>query len=290
MIQYTLPADSADLSFHYNHAPWIETHIHDFWEILLVTNGSYTHKINGISRQLKKDTLCLIRPNDKHSIHATNELNTSHINIRIRDSFMKRQLSLFDESILQQLLSPQIIEIVVSSSISQYTLESIYKMQTLDKSDCLYRNTLTLLFLDLLRIIINNLITNSYDSGKQYVKPVQVLVELMSDPQNIMLTIEDICKASNFSHSYLIKMFKKHLNTTPNAYFKKIKMNYARSQLESTMLPISHISSNIGISNVCHFNTAFKKEFNITPGQYRKKWHLYYNSFLDIYNSFLDIK
>ena len=203
---------------------------------------------------------------------------------------MKRQLSLFDESILQQLLSPQIIEIVVSSSISQYTLESIYKMQTLDKSDCLYRNTLTLLFLDLLRIIINNLITNSYDSGKQYVKPVQVLVELMSDPQNIMLTIEDICKASNFSHSYLIKMFKKHLNTTPNAYFKKIKMNYARSQLESTMLPISHISSNIGISNVCHFNTAFKKEFNITPGQYRKKWHLYYNSFLDIYNSFLDIK
>ena len=195
---------------------------------------------------------------------------------------MKQQLSLFDKSINEKMFTPPFIEVPVSSSISQYALENIYKLQTLNPSDPLYQNTLSLLFLDLFRIIIKDLIFKTYSNEKQYVKPVQALLELMSDPQNIMLSVDDICKASNYSHSYLIKMFKKHLNTTPSAYFKRIKMNYARSQLESTMFPISHISSNIGIGNVCHFNTAFKKEFNITPGQYRKKWHLYYNSFLDI--------
>ena len=282
MIQYTFPVNSADLSFNYNHFPWTEAHIHSFWEIMLVTEGDYIHKINGHSHHIKKNTLCLIRPKDKHSIHAAAELKSSHINICIRESLIKKQLSLFDESIYEQLLKPDVIEIEVSSNVSQHTLESIYKLQTLERSDFLYHNTLSLLFLDLFRIIIQDLVIKSYTNKKQYVKPVQVIIELMSDPKNIHLNVEDICKASNFSHSYIIKMFKKHLDTTPNAYFKKIKMNYARSQLESTMLSIAHISSNIGINNVCHFNTAFKKAFNITPGQYRKKWHLYYNSFLDI--------
>lgn len=282
MIKYTLPSNSTNLSFHYNHAPWIETHIHDFWEIMLVTDGSYIHNINGQFRQLKKDTLCLIRPNDKHSILASDNINASHINIRIRDSLIREQLNHFEGSMYDQLLQSDIIEIKVSTNISQYTLESIYKLQILEEATPLYRNTLTLLFFDLFRIIMHDYIFKTYSNNTQYVKPVQVLIELMSDQKNIHLKIEDICKLANFSHSYLIKMFKKHLNTTPKAYFKKLKMNYARSQLESTLLPIDHIASNIGIYNVCHFNTAFKKEFNITPGQYRKKWHLYYNSFVDV--------
>jgi AraC-like DNA-binding protein len=249
---------------------------------MLVTDGTCIHKINGQSRQLKKNALCLIRPRDKHSIHDTEASKPSHINICVRDSFIKKQLSLFDETLYAHLLVPHIIEIEVSSNMTQYTLESIYKLQTLEKSDHLYRNTLTLLFLDLFRIILHELIIKTYTNDKQYVKPVQLVIELMSDPKNIHLSVEDICKISNFSHSYLIKLFKKHLNTTPNVHFKKIKMNYARTQLESTILPISQIAPNIGINNVCHFNTAFKKVFNITPGQYRKKWHLYYNSFSDI--------
>ena len=282
MKQYVLPPDSTDLSFHYNHGPWTEMHTHNFWEIMLITDGFCTHKINGKARRLKKNTLCFIRPNDKHSIHAVPETTSAHVNIRIRDSFIKQQLLLFDEIIYNELLKTDLIEIELSTNISQYTLETVYKLQTLEQSNVLYQYSLTLLFLDLFRIIMHHFIGKIYTNGKEYVKPVQVLIELMSDPKNIALSIEDVCKISNFSHSYAIKMFKKHLNTTPLAYFRKIKMNYARSQLESTMLPISHISSTIGITNVCHFNTAFKKEFNITPGQYRKKWHLYYSSFSNI--------
>jgi AraC family cel operon transcriptional repressor len=282
MIQYTFPNDTADLTFNYNHAPWTEAHTHTFWEIMLITDGDYIHKINGHSHHIKKNTLCLIRPNDKHSIHGAKKLKSAHINICIQDSLIKKQLSLFNDAMYAQLLAPDIIEIEVPSNISQYTLESIYRLQTLDRTELLYQNLLSLLFLDLFRTIIHDLITRNHTNEKNYIKPVQVLVELMSDPKNIHLSVEDICRISNFSHSYLIKVFKKHLNTTPNEYFRKIKMNYARSQLESTMLSIAHISSNIGINNVCHFNTAFKRIFNITPGQYRKKWHLYYNSFLDV--------
>lgn len=279
MIQYIFPVESADLSFHYNHTPYPYMHTHNFWEITLVTEGSYVHKINRKIREIKKDTLCLIRPNDQHSLHATNKQKATHINIRIRDSLIKKLFDIFDEATYSQLLNQDFVELQVSSNISQYTLESIYKLQTLTTSNPLYQNMLTLLFLDLFRIILNDVIVNTYPNDKQYAKPVQNLIELMSDPNNIHLNIEDVCKLSNYSHSYLIKVFKKYLNTTPSKYFTNLKMTYARSQLEGTALPIAHIASNIGINNTSHFNTAFKKVFNITPGQYRKKWHIYYNSF-----------
>ena len=277
MIQYSLPPDSDDLSLYYYHGPYTEMHTHAFWEIFLVTDGVCLHKINGQMRQLKKNTLCLIRPNDMHSIQAVAALKSSHINIRIRDSYLRKWLNLFDESMYDKLLTTDLIEIELTSNISQYTLEIVYKLQTLDLTDVLYRYMLKLTFLDLFRIVLYNMITKTYMMDKQYIKPVQTIIELMSKPENIALSIEDICKLSNYSHSYLVKMFNKHLNMTPKAYFMKLKMNYARTQLEYTMLPISYISSMIGITNVCYFNTDFKKEFNITPGKYRKKWHLYYN-------------
>lgn len=278
MKKYVLSNDIADLSFHYNHGPWAEMHTHNFWEILLVTNGMINHKINGLSRELKKNTLCLIRPEDSHGIYASPYFDSSHVNIRIKEPFLKEQLDLIDKSLYIELKASEYLETEAPPNFSQYTLGIVHKLQTLKNSDSFYKRFLSLLFLDQLRIILYDF-TDKSNAKKRYVEAVQELIEIMYDIKNINLSIEEICGLSHYSHSYLIKLFKKHLNTTPSVYFQNIKMNYARNLLETTMLSATQIAVQIGFTNIAHFNTAFKKAYGNPPGQYRKKWNIYYNSF-----------
>ncbi|SDM41467.1 Helix-turn-helix domain-containing protein [Lachnospira pectinoschiza] len=74
----------------------------------------------------------------------------------------------------------------------------------------------------------------------------------------------------SISKSYLLKLFKKELGTSPTKYLRKLRIQKACQLLETTTNSIQEISEDIGIVDSNYFVKLFKREKEMTPSQYRK--------------------
>jgi len=95
-------------------------------------------------------------------------------------------------------------------------------------------------------------------------------LQMMEKKENYSVPISKLCERVNYSQSQIIRLFKVYLNTTPVKLFNGIKLNYAKSLLESTNMSILDISMEVGYESLGFFNVAFKKHFGISPGKYRR--------------------
>lgn len=83
------------------------------------------------------------------------------------------------------------------------------------------------------------------------------------------ISIKDIADHCKLSRTYLTKLFKAELETTPSAYLSQYRMNKALELLKDPNQSIGSISDQIGYSNQFVFSNAFKKEFGMSPSQWR---------------------
>lgn len=85
--------------------------------------------------------------------------------------------------------------------------------------------------------------------------------------QNIGLT--SLSESFNLSVSYLSYLFKEQTGTKFNEYLNSVRIENACKLLKNTNVSINEISLKVGYSNVVSFNRAFKRIYNMSPGQYR---------------------
>ena len=88
---------------------------------------------------------------------------------------------------------------------------------------------------------------------------------------NESIHIEDVAAQINRSSSYIMKRFKSELGIHINAYIMRCKLEEAKSLLVYSEKTLSEISNYLCFSNQSYFQNTFKKQYGITPLQYRKK-------------------
>ncbi|WP_267739497.1 helix-turn-helix domain-containing protein [Myroides injenensis] len=84
-------------------------------------------------------------------------------------------------------------------------------------------------------------------------------------------TLSDLSKRVGINEFKLKKEFKKLFNKTVFGYLFEVRMEYAANLLLNTCTPIKEIAQYCGYEYSQHFTTAFKRLYNITPAEYRKK-------------------
>lgn len=82
-------------------------------------------------------------------------------------------------------------------------------------------------------------------------------------------SIDELAREAGMSASKLKRGFKQVFGIPPYQYYLKAKMGEARTLLESKDYAISEVGHMLGYSNLSKFSQAFKKEFGMTPRQYR---------------------
>ncbi|KXX67502.1 AraC family transcriptional regulator [Flammeovirga sp. SJP92] len=87
------------------------------------------------------------------------------------------------------------------------------------------------------------------------------------------ITIEMLCKKIGYSKTKLHNLFKSYFNYSMYDYIKYLRLSKAKSLLLTTTLPISEISIQVGYQSIPHFTNRFKKEFGVTPVQFRKGYN-----------------
>ncbi len=82
------------------------------------------------------------------------------------------------------------------------------------------------------------------------------------------IKLDDICKHTNFSKQYCMRLFKKYMNTTINDYILELRMKHAAYLLRDTYMNVNQTADYLGYSSVSYFSRVFKKYYGIAPSEY----------------------
>lgn len=101
-------------------------------------------------------------------------------------------------------------------------------------------------------------------------KCVQVINEHIDQ---VDFTVGILAHELGMSHSALFKKIKAKVGISVNKLIRKVRLEKARSLLCSNdVLSISEIAYNTGFRDVKYFRKQFKKEYKVSPSNYRKSF------------------
>ncbi|RUO33835.1 GlxA family transcriptional regulator [Aliidiomarina soli] len=87
------------------------------------------------------------------------------------------------------------------------------------------------------------------------------------------VSVSDMASFINLSERQVTRIFKQHLNCTPSAFFKQLKLNYARDLLGSENISVKHVAHRIGFNSYDSFRRAFYRQFSVSPSTFTKGIH-----------------
>jgi AraC family transcriptional regulator len=79
-----------------------------------------------------------------------------------------------------------------------------------------------------------------------------------------------ISDAACLSVPQLVRQFKAVFHSTPHQYLVRIRLQRAAELLEDTGIPVGEITWRCGFENVSAFCRAFKSEYGVQPGSFRR--------------------
>jgi AraC-like DNA-binding protein len=83
-------------------------------------------------------------------------------------------------------------------------------------------------------------------------------------------TLDELARAVGLSRSTLTERFTRHLDMPPMRYLQRRRLLIAAERLRTTPHAVAHIGYEVGYESEAAFNRAFKREFGMAPGAFRK--------------------
>jgi len=247
-------------------------HKSTFYKITYFYDGEcelvlYSKKKGKIKKvKVKKGDAYIVTPDDIHSFILKNPTNYCHKDIYIKTEDMnsicdKVSKDLYDE--INNLEYPPIFRLSNNTMYSISELHSLISFKPKsDENDIIYHILLNY-------ILGQYLIAKNTDNS--YPKWLKNLLNNLEKEDEFNKPIEEITKNTNYSHGYICRQFKKYLNMSLKEYIIKTKLYYASNMLTSTEYSLEDITEKLNFSTVSNFIYLFKKEYNTTPGKYKKE-------------------
>lgn len=102
---------------------------------------------------------------------------------------------------------------------------------------------------------------------RQFLDRLYELMEQHISDQN--LNVSTISKELLISHSKFNYKLKELTGETPGNLFRKFKLNKAARMLREGKYNVSEVAYSTGFGTVSYFSVAFKKQFGVSPSEYR---------------------
>ena len=87
-----------------------------------------------------------------------------------------------------------------------------------------------------------------------------------------LITSKKLAEICKISYSYVKRLFALKFKVSPKRYIEQLKMNYACDLLMLDEYHVSKIADACGYSDVYSFSHQFKKEYGLSPTDFRKKY------------------
>ncbi len=250
---------------------------HDFWEFVYVDNGHVIATSDDKTYTINKGEIIFHKPNEAHSVKCDG-VTPANIFIMTFVASGNAMKFFYDKLLtvpynLRGLLSAIIDEmqnaygeqpgVIKSHSIEPFGAEQMIK-------------TYLEQFLILLkRSVEANSSDSSYNKLLRHNNTstnllVCNIIALMEENISKELTIEDICRHTNYGKSQICEIFKSATGKTIMQYFTELKINQAKMLMREKRLNNTQISDSLGFSSPQYFTRVFKQTTSMSPGEYKK--------------------
>ncbi len=239
-------------------------HSHDFYEIVFVIKGTALHKVNGAVNKMQEGDGVLLLPGDAHCfLNQSDDLCLMGLSVKT-DEFKRISLS-FDVNIPNSSdFKGEALNFYCKKEVNE--LKRIF--EALKESNEIIRISNCRL---ILCIFINSLIASVKNDCKNIPEFLKNAVSKMYLPENCAGGVRCLTELTKYSYSHLFRLIEKYYGKTPHELVFEIKMNFAYNRVINSDDVIEFISESVGYKSLSHFNTAFKKQYGITPGSLRRK-------------------
>lgn len=100
--------------------------------------------------------------------------------------------------------------------------------------------------------------------------PVARAVACIEERYGERLTLDDLAAAAAISPSYLVRLFKRRLGTTPHDYLLRHRISRAKELLAETTLTSAAIAARVGFNSESNFSYRFSAMVGQSPRAYRQ--------------------
>ncbi len=276
-------------------SPWgINVGVSSHAQFHMLTSGSCVLKFNNNKIKLNTGDIVLFPFGDPHYIGEEDPKDSAVTGLEFLKAvkkgnpiFKNKEISTtlvcghfvldreFNHTFIQSL--PEYIHITQDDHGSISTINEVINLlikETSDGvlgSDIVIRRLAEILFVTIIRSYIKKKnITNGF-LGALTSKDISNALKIIHKNYPQKLTLKNIADNIHISRAALAIKFKSQTGFTPIDYLYKWRMQKAYDLLKNTNASLKDISEKVGYTSFPAFNKAFKKNFNITPGRFRKE-------------------
>lgn len=247
-----------------------KSHFHNEYEVIFVTEGKIEIIINDKTYLAEKGSIIFISNHEQHSIKVLSEPYKRYYAIiypKIADKLINNPLLI---SILKN--RPVCFKhcMDISNNI-EYVSSLLDKL--INENDCekQLQNELMACYLEELLILVLRSNQDAFpavqNTNETEIYEIQKYLDKNFTKE---IKIADIADKFYISLYYLSHCFKKQTGYSPKQYLLLIRLSYARELLINTDTSITEITEQCGFSDVNNFIRIFKREYTMTPKQYRQ--------------------
>ena len=109
------------------------------------------------------------------------------------------------------------------------------------------------------------------ESEGGYSPQIRKAVLFLKSNYSQSVSLDETAEAAGFAPSYLSRRFKEEVGMTVSSYLRKLRCKHAAKLLKETDLPVSEIAFYVGYPDNNYFTKAFRKEYGMTPGAWRRE-------------------
>ena len=241
----------------------VKYHWHDEYEFLLAEHNGTVCSVGGRQITLNVGDSMMIKGGELHSLSL--EAGKSVTAVVVHPAFWAGDDVSFLERMSFTALFRGESEIGSRITLLLRRIKECYLEKNLG-----YEFLLKTYFCNIFAILIEN---GEYE---EYVKPP----EAQSSPEAALfeyvhnnicndISLDMLCKATHFSKSYVVRLFKKHTGQTPTEYINRCRTELAKELLSAKS--VTDTALDCGFNNVSYFIRVFKRYTGSRPGEWKSK-------------------
>jgi AraC family cel operon transcriptional repressor len=237
-------------------------HDHDFAEVFWIDSGRGVHRINDANVALETGSLILMRPKDAHGIEPTGPEELRLTNI----AFPRGTLDFLGQRYFAGQYFWQAGKFPFMRRIEPARLRRLNRW-----ADELSESPRKIFYIE--RFLLN--VLGELRDEASEVAPegapdwLARACRMIREREQFAGGVERFLALCGRSREHVARTVRQVLGTTPTGYVNRIRMAYARRQLEMGDREILEIALDCGLGNLSHFYRLFHEHAGTTPRAYR---------------------
>ena len=260
--------------------------IYDY-EIIYITDGTARFTIAGTEYICKKGDIILLRPGVEHIIESIDDYGFTqpHIHFDLiynekkseitpvcfknRSDMSDGELELISEDILDKEI-PYVFTPLDAEAFERVFFAAISAYQ---KKPNGYELTLKSLMLQILTLVAGQFESASVTSERSAQDPIVMVKNYIDNNYLQPITLDGLQMQFYINKYTLIRNFKRVYQKSPIAYYRELRLEYAKMLLRETARSVASIASELNFPDIYSFSRFFREAAKLSPSEYRSQIH-----------------